>query len=155
MPREKRSALKLTPEIIETISVALRAGNYVEIAARFAGVPRSSLYRWMQKGEDALFKQEQGEQLSGNDAMYLDLFNAVENARAQAIVRNVSLISQAAQGGQWQAAAWWLERTNPKQWGRRVMTEVSGPDNNPVQVNVSVDDLEQLVQTILSADDSS
>ena len=32
------------------------------------------------------------------------------------MARNVALIMKAAQGGTWQAAAWWLERRHPTDW---------------------------------------
>ena len=73
-----RSNLKLTEKVIEDIAVALRAGNYVDDAAQFAGVPRSSLYRWLGKGDAAIDKAESGETLTRNEQLYADLVDAVE-----------------------------------------------------------------------------
>lgn len=52
---------------------------------------------------------------------YVEFAEAVEKARAEAVVFNLALIRQAAQGGSWQAAAWYLERTRPEQYGRRIV----------------------------------
>ena len=81
----------------------------------------------------------------------------INNARAEAETRNVFLIQKAAKDGTWQAAAWWLERTSPKRWGRFVRTEISGPDEGPVHVVVTARDLEaklsQLIEDASSGND--
>lgn len=148
----KRTSLRLTPEVHSKIITALRAGNYVETSAAFAGISRPTLYRWLEKGDRALDKLELEEELTENEIAYLNFRNDVEEARAQASVRAVSLINQAAQNS-WQAAAWWLERTNPKLWGRQIRTEISGPDAGPINVSITNDELETLVQTILKKDE--
>lgn len=112
---------KLTPEVQERIVSALRAGNYMDTAAQYAGIGESTLHRWIATGreEDA-------------PEIYKEFREAVERARAEAEVRNVHLIQQAAQGGTWQAAAWFLERSHPGKWGRREKVEMSGPDGGPI-----------------------
>lgn len=148
----KRVKLRLTPDVQDRIVQALRAGNYVDTAAQFAGISRPTLYRWLERGDRAAEKADLGETLSEQEEMFLNFRNEVDAARASATVRNVSLISQAAQNS-WQAAAWWLERTNPNLWGRQTRTEVSGPNNGPINVSVTADDLEIIVRTILQSDD--
>lgn len=112
-------------ELIERLVAALRAGNYVETACAYAGIGTSTYYRWLQEAE----KDDAPDYLR-------DLRDAVESARAAAIVRNVKLIQDAAANGSWQAAAWWLERSQPHMWGRndKLRTEISGPDGGPVTV---------------------
>ena len=78
---------------------------------------------------------------------YLEICNAIEKARAQSIVANVTIIQQAARQGQWQAAAWWLERTMPNQFGRKVQAEVSG--------QVSVEDLERRMLELIGDSDTT
>jgi hypothetical protein len=56
------------------------------------------------------------------------------------MLRNIGIIQTAAQNGTWQAAAWYLERTNPKKWGRHDTVEVTGTDGGAIQVEVSVKD---------------
>ena len=62
------------------------------------------------------------------------------------MLRNVTIIQQAAGNGQWQAAAWWLERSMPNQYGRKIQAEVSAP--------VSVQDLERRMLALLGDDET-
>lgn len=132
MPRPS----KLTPAVQERIIQALQAGNYVETAARYAGVAPTTFYRWMEQGEQ-----------DGANPLYREFRDAVESARAQAEVRSIALIQQAAQNGTWQAAAWFLERSHPHRWGRFQRTEVSGRDGGPVEVDVA--SLERKIAQVL------
>jgi hypothetical protein len=70
----------------------------------------------------------------------LNFLNVVEKARADAVIRNVGIIQQAAQDGSWQASAWYLERTNPRKWGRHETVEITGADGGAIQVQHSVKD---------------
>ena len=115
---------KLTPEVQERIVQALRAGNYQETAAAYAGIGESTFYEWMERGRD-----EPG-------SVYSEFVEAVTKAKADAEVRDVALIDKAATDGSWQAAAWKLERKFPHRWGRVNRTEISGPDGAPVKVEV-------------------
>jgi hypothetical protein len=89
-----------------TIVELLRSGNYIDVAAAYAGIARATLYNWLRQGAHRKTPE-------------LALFAThVEQARAEAELRNVALIQKAAVTN-WQAAAWWLERTAPQRWGRR------------------------------------
>jgi len=145
----QRLAGKLTPEVQDRIINALRAGNYVETAAQLAGVGRASIYRWIDKGQSAIDREEQGEELNADDERYAEFARGVEEARASAMARNVALVNTAAQTT-WQAAAWWLERTNPQMWGRHLRAEVSGPDQGPIQVQVQRDALIERIVSLLN-----
>ena len=118
---------KLTPEVQDKIVQAILAGNYQETAASYAGIGRTTFFRWMEQGADPDAPQ-----------MYRDFRDAVESARAQAEVRHVALITQAAQGGTWQASAWYLERSYPQRWGRLQRTEITGRDGGPIEVDATV-----------------
>lgn len=113
---------KLTPEVQERIITALRAGNYQDTAAAYAGIDESTFYRWMERG------------LAEPESDYGEFRKAVIKAKSDAEVRDLYLIDQAAQSGSWQAAAWKLERKFPHKWGRVNRTEISGPEGKPVQV---------------------
>jgi hypothetical protein len=125
-PRKKTGRpSKRTPEVKQMILEALRGGNYLETAAAYAGVHRSTLNRWMNE----------------DDPEFQDFRDAVEKARADAIVRNVGVVLAAAPKN-WQAAAWWLERTNPDKYGRRVVELGGKVDlglNEGLQVTLSFD----------------
>ncbi len=106
---------KLTDERGERILEALRAGNYLGTAARYAGIGESTLHEWRTK--------------------YPEFAEAVEKARADAEARMVAVIMKAAPI-HWQAAAWWLERSFPGRYGRRERIEHTGGDGGPVKVEV-------------------
>lgn len=114
---------KLTPETQDRIVQAITAGNYLEVAAQYAGVGKTTLYRWLSLADDP-----------DADEMYRNFRDAVESARSAAEVRNVALIQKAANDGTWQAAAWYLERTSWQRWGRRTM--VTGDAGEAIKVEV-------------------
>lgn len=116
---------KLTPEVQDKIVTALRAGNYQETAATYAGVEPRTFYRWMERGEN-----------NPEDEPYRQFRQAVEKAKADSEVRDVALIDRAAADGSWQAAAWKLERKHPNRWGRVTRTEISGPEGQAVKVEI-------------------
>lgn len=98
---------KLTPERQEQIIAMLKAGNYIETACAYAGIDPGTFYNWMRRGESA------------SSGRFFQFFNAVQKARAEAEARNVQVIQKASLDT-WQASAWWLERSFPDRWGRRV-----------------------------------
>lgn len=67
------------------------------------------------------------------DEVYDEFANAVDNARASAEIRMLSVVQREAMDGTWQAAAWYLERSSPQKWGRRI-TEVSGRGGGPIEI---------------------
>jgi len=59
-----------------------------------------------------------------NHRVYAAFAVAVKKAEAEAEAAMVHLICAAAPDT-WQAAAWWLERKNPKEWGKVNRTHLS------------------------------
>lgn len=102
-----RPSIEITPEIIERLTVMLRAGNYLHVAIAASGVSRATFMRWMQRGKSK----------RASDVVYVDLRARVEQARAEGEVRMVTTIAAAAQKGDWRAALAMLEREFPDRWG--------------------------------------
>lgn len=117
--------LSLTQDIYDRIVLAVRGGAYLDDAAAYAGIAERTLYLWLARGRDAEARADTGESLSADDRLLLGFQRDVARARADATIRNVTLVQQAAQTT-WQAAAWWLERTNPRKWGRHETVEITG-----------------------------
>lgn len=67
--------------------------------------------------------------------VYFEFFEAVKTAEAQAVARSVATI-QAASRKSWQAAAWWLERKHPDEWGRKERHEHVGKDGEPIKLDM-------------------
>lgn len=96
---------KRNPEREAKIIEAIRAGNYIETSAHLGGIGISTLYEWRDK--------------------YPKFAEAIEKARAEAEAASVALVQSAAIEN-WQAAAWWLERSFPDKYGRRTRVEHGG-----------------------------
>jgi hypothetical protein len=117
---------KLTPEVIERICEALRAGNFIEPSCEYAGVSHESYFKWMRRAND-------------DDAspLHLQFKESVTRARSTAEIRNVAMIQRAAQQpNHWTAAAWWLERVAPARWGKqqKITAEITGANGGPIRV---------------------
>lgn len=90
---------KRSPERETAILNALRVGNTRRASCAAAEVSVDSLARWMEA--DAEFR------------------GAVVKAEADAELRFLGQVAKAAAGNNWQAAAWWLERRQHTDYGRR------------------------------------
>jgi hypothetical protein len=87
----------LDPSKVERLLQGIKLGlPFVHACAR-AGISEDTFARWRKQSAD--------------------FAEAVKNAEAEAIARNVTLIQKAA-GTSWQAAAWWLERRHPNDFAR-------------------------------------
>lgn len=114
-PRRPGRPSKISPEIQARVVQAIQAGNYLEVAAAYAGLSKDTLYRWMKAGARS------------SSGPYREFSDAIQKALADAEVRDVALIAKAAADGEWTAAAWRLERKFPDRWGRRVRHDVHPP----------------------------
>lgn len=110
---------RCTPEMTKRVADAIRGGNYASVAAAYAGIGESTYYEWLKRGGEG-------------ESPFAEFAEAIKEAEAQAEVRNVALIQQAAQGGTWQAAAWYLERKYPARYGRRDRMEHTGAEGGPI-----------------------
>ena len=140
----------INQKIIQDVTSAIKAGNYMEVAAAYAGISKDTFYRWMKRGarEKRRVLKDKRSKIKQGELPYVLFAEGVRKALADAEVRDVSMIAKAASGGQvyteekivydaqgrvvekhvvtkksapqWQAAAWRLERKYPNKWGRRV-----------------------------------
>jgi hypothetical protein len=113
--REAREVERETPDMARPVKLdaarigklvsALQAGNTRRSAAIFAGVNVRTVERRVAR-----------------DPSFRDL---LRDAEERAVIRNVALIQTAAKTS-WQAAAWWLERRFPADWGRHLTVAGTG-----------------------------
>lgn len=96
---------KRNPATFRRLIDAVAAGNTLRDSCAAAGVDYSTFRKWMVEGET---------QTSGP---LHEFFEAIKKAEADAIARYVARIEKAA-ADSWQAAAWYLERRRPEDWGR-------------------------------------
>lgn len=116
---------KLTKEVEEKIIRAIRAGNYIETAAAFAGISKDTLYNWLKRGarESQRLEGSPNAKPRKKELIYLEFSDAVSRAMAEAEVRDVQNISIAGEQGDWRASAWRLERRHPERWGKKEKLE--------------------------------
>ena len=88
---------KLTAETQARFLQGLKLGLTIELAANYAGVGKSTVYRWMSRAE-----QEEGP--------YREFRDAVKEAEGICAAQCMARILKAAEGGSWQASAWVMER---------------------------------------------
>lgn len=139
----------LNPDLQKRIVDTIAAGNYLETAAGVGGIGVSTLHSWLDKGRtERELADLEGRDPTPDKQPYVDFLEAVEKARASAEARAVLHIQRAASDGTWQAAAWFLERSQPGRWGRRDHLQHSGPTGGPVEVMVSGGELLHKLQQL-------
>ena len=114
---------------MEKVINALRSGSYRIDACHAAGIHYNTLLAWEKKGES---------QTSGE---YVEFLEVLRRAEAEAVVSSVEVITTAAQGGDWRAAAWFLEHKYPNHWARLEKRAVESfiPDTNRDVINERVE----------------
>lgn len=119
MARPTKFTAETTKKLIEAISV----GATYEHACGYAGVHYDTFNEWMKRGAAA------------KSGPYSEFSVAIKEAEAKAVIKWSALIDKAATNGEWQAAAWKLERRYPHIYGKRVQ-EITGN----IGVTFSADD---------------
>ena len=135
------------PDIIERLLDALRAGNTIRNACNYAGIRPSTYFARTAKARKETEDRQQGKKPNPRLDPLLDIVDRITKAQADAIVRNVAIIQKAAGDGTWQAAAWWLERTQHRDYARR--TILTGNDDGPVEVTITPHDLDKRITELL------
>jgi hypothetical protein len=103
---------KLTKSLIDKACKVLRAGNYVKTTCGYLSICESSWYDWIREGNTAIERDKKGIPVNDDEKLKIEFVQLTQKAQDEAIVRNIQIIQQAAQRN-WQAAAWYLERTKP------------------------------------------
>lgn len=132
----------LTPDTHETIVRFVRGGAYFHEACAAAGIGERTGFRWLEKGREATEAWED----QADDGVLPDLdddpewvyrqfWQAVSKARGEARAHAAATLYSAAVGAparhdedgnllqeevvpEWRASLAYLERTDPKNWGR-------------------------------------
>ncbi len=94
------------------LSQAISVGAYIEDACVFAGISSRQYRRWRELAEQGV-------------EPYAERWVEIQKSEAQAIVRNLFNIQNAANSGTWQASAWILERKYPDKYARKDFVQVT------------------------------
>lgn len=113
---------KLTPELTKKIASIIAKGNTAKTACHLVGIGTTTYYRWLRTADEPKARKE-----------FREFKEAIEKAEAFAAAKRIEVITKAMDAGTWQAAAWWLERRQPDEWGLKRRHEISGPDGGPIQ----------------------
>jgi hypothetical protein len=107
---------------IDKLVQALLVGATYELAAQYAGISHDTFLRWRQRMPDA----KDGTPLA-------TLRDRLADAEGRAAVGWLAKIEAAATEGNWQAAAWKLERRYPRDYGKTVHEHI-GDDEKPLSI---------------------
>jgi hypothetical protein len=129
---------KLNIDVANRILDALRLGVPQSTATAYAGISRSTYYRWLAVADDSDAPDE-----------FRDFRDAVRTARAEAEVRSIAVIQNASDRS-WQAAAWFLERSFPEHWARKDRHEITGNDGRGIELSVDVEALDLKLRRLIA-----
>ena len=127
----------LNDVIHEQIVAAVRTGAPFGHAASSAGIGTRTLYDWLARGERYDLAVESGLQPPEGDEPFSRLRRDIYAARANVRIIAVATIQRAIRGERdeetgtwvifpdWKAAAWYLERSAPEEYGRRWAPETA------------------------------
>lgn len=107
---------KLNAELADAILNTVAHGSTFHAAAQAAGVNRTTLIAWRERGEADLD--------NGKDTVFARFAHGLPRARARGEASLVDTI-RAHATMDWRAAAWLLERRNPEDWAKRDSLDVN------------------------------
>lgn len=92
---------------IRKLLASLRRGNFLAVAIRQSGIPKQTVYGWIERGA----RSQTGPHRHFSDR--------IEAAEADGEDKDVRVLAAAAKGGNVQAAMFRLERRHHERWGKR------------------------------------
>lgn len=120
------------PKVVRKLLDGIILGMPYEHAADWAGINRQTYYNWYNKGKTA------------KSGKFKEFFDKVKEAEAKGIGACLTSIHQARGDGNWQAAAWILERRYPGKYGRQRL-EVTGKDGKPIKIDANIEKAKELM----------
>ena len=136
----------------QTLLDYIRIGTPVRKAVTASGIAEKTFYNWMARG----MAERERQSLVPNakdiptEVIFLQFLQRVEQARAEAITKKVAVIAKAGNDGDWRAAAWYLERQVPEDFGKTDRFEIGGTNGEAIRVQVEMGDLEDKIAKVLA-----
>jgi hypothetical protein len=147
-----RKTALLQPNLEQTLLDYIRIGTPIRNAVVAAGVTETSFYSWINRGmaERERLKLVKGAKESPTEVVFLKFLEQVERAKAEAITKKVAVIAKSGNDGDWRAAAWWLERQLPEEFGKTDKLEIGGSNGEPIRIQVEMGELESKIAKVLA-----
>lgn len=133
--------LTLDADLSKELASLLRRGLTQTDACLVAGVPRSTFYDWLSRGRDLWETHGADGRISSDtlatltveELVLLDFSDAIAGARA--IGKYDALVAiRSGMTDDWRAAAWFLERSFPDEFGRRDRIEVESEETVTIRI---------------------
>lgn len=121
---------KYSDEVHEQVVESVKKGYSITDAGLLAGLGKDTLWMWLSNG------RHKAEQYPHFAKLSDDIAVAQAERRADAVDAIVS-VGTSQLPGSWQASAWYLERTDPENWGRKDKVEHSGQDSAGVRTQIN------------------
>lgn len=149
--RGRKTAL-LKPDLEQRLLDFIRIGTPIRVAVASAGLAEKSFYSWMSRGlaERERLAVSKGAKENPSEVIFLHFLQQVEQARAEAITKKVAVIAKAGNDGDWRAAAWYLERQVPEDFGKTDRFEIGGSNGEPIKIQVEMGELENKIAKVLA-----
>lgn len=116
---------KLTKQTCKIICQEISRGVPYKYACKIAGVKDTTVWKWRKLGEES----------DDPEDPYHIFYTNFEKAKANAVAYRVDSIRKAGES-QWQAQAWWLERMDYENFGRKSVIDAN-VNANVNQVNLA------------------
>lgn len=144
---------RLTETVQAQIVRDIRVGAMHWEAFTNAGISETSFYAWRARGEDALEMAEgRIENVDADNRIFAAFAEALKKSEAEAKLHALAMV-RAAMGQNWQAAAWFLERRYPDEYGRRERRDVTLTTATATTGELDPDDHDAIEQFIEAARD--
>jgi hypothetical protein len=147
-----RKTLLLDTVIEQTLLDYIRIGTPIRVAVASTGIAEKSFYSWMARGlaERERLSLVKGAKENPTEVIFLQFLQQVERAKAEAITKKVAVIAKSGNEGDWRAAAWWLERQMPEEFGKTDKLEIGGNNGEPIRIQVEMGELEMKIAKVLA-----
>jgi transposase len=139
---------KLTPKVRDAICEAVRAGNYLKVAASAGGVTERAVHRWIERGRDELARIEEGHTPRKIEEPFVQFVQHLTRAEDQAEADAVRIWRE-QMPDDWRAAKEYLARRFGERWGDKQRVEMTGKDGGPVEQRITGDTEREKVTSMI------
>ena len=145
-----RSSPLTNPQIEEELLNLIKIGVPVRHACQAVGINEKTFYNWLSRGMTERDRLNSIENAKPNptEVVFYEFLQAVERARSEAIAKKVATITKSSHDD-WRAAAWWLERQLPSEFGKIDRVEHTGANGEDIKVTVTMGELQEKIARVI------